>query len=100
VPLLSRLPTGNDGKIMQPDPAGLVFATSSGCALSNWDRACKLIQEASGTKGWARHDLRRTGATMLGDMGELPDIIEAALNHVAIHSALAARVEGELRFRP
>ena len=44
-----------------------------------------MLQEASGTAGWTRHDgPSRTGATMLGDMGELPDIIEAALNHVSI----------------
>ena len=46
-----------------------------------------------------RHDLRRTGATMLGDLGELPDIIEAALNHVAIRSALAATYNRS-RYRP
>jgi hypothetical protein len=38
----------------------------------------------------SRHDLRQTGATMLGEMGELPDIIEAGLNNVSIHSPLAA----------
>jgi hypothetical protein len=27
---------------------------------------------------------------MLGEMGELPDIVEAALNHVSIRSPLAA----------
>ena len=55
--------------------------------------------EASATAGWTRHDLRRTGATMLGEMGELPDIIEAALNHVAIHSPLAATYNRS-RYRP
>jgi hypothetical protein len=58
--------------------------------LGNWDRETKAIAEASGTSGWHRHDLRRTGATMLGELGILPDIIEAALNHVAIRSPLAA----------
>lgn len=42
-------------------------------------RETKNMQEASGTEGWTRHDLRRTGATMLGELGEYPDIIEAAL---------------------
>jgi integrase len=97
--LKARLPLANDGLTVKPDPGALVFTTSTGGALSNWDRACKLIQEASGTKGWTRHDLRRTGATMLGDMGELPDIIEAALNHTAIHSALAANYNRS-RYRP
>jgi integrase len=85
-----------DGKAK---PAALIFATSTGKPLGNWDRETKAIMEASGTEGWTRHDLRRTGATMLGEMGELPDIIEAALNHVAIRSALAATYN-RARYRP
>jgi len=77
----------------------LVFRTSAGTPLGNWDRETKVLQEASCTSGWTRHDLRRTGATMLGEMGELPDIIEAALNHVSIHSPLAATYNRS-RYRP
>jgi hypothetical protein len=36
---------------------------------------------------------------MLGDMGELPDIVEAALNHVSIRSPLAATYNRS-RYRP
>jgi integrase len=57
---------------------------------SNWNPAQKRINQLSGTDGWHRHDLRRTGATLLGELGVMPDIIEAALNHVSIHSPLAA----------
>lgn len=81
------------------DSDALLFATSKGGHLSNWDRATKAIMQASGTAGWTRHDLRRTGATMLGDMGETPDIIEAALNHVAIRSPIAATYNRS-RYRP
>ena len=77
----------------------LIFATSTGAPLGNWDRETKAVQEASGTACWTRHDLRRTGATMLGEMGELPDIIEAALNHVCIRSPLAATYNRS-RYRP
>lgn len=80
-------------------PDRLVFCTGAGTALGNWDRETKAIQRASGTDGWHRHDLRRTGATMLGEMGELPDIVEAALNHIAIHSRLAATYNRS-RYRP
>ena len=80
-------------------PAALAFGTSAGSSLSNWDRETKAFMEASGTTGWTRHDLRRTGATMLGEMGELPDIVEAALNHVSIRSALAATYNRS-RYRP
>lgn len=90
--LLARRPA-------EVDPAALVFGTASGKELGNWDRETKRIQEASGTAGWQRHDLRRTGATMLGEMGVLPDIIEAALNHVSIHSQLAATYNRS-RYRP
>jgi len=81
------------------DPDALVFGNSAGGPLANWDREAKALMLASGTTGWTRHDLRRTGATMLGDMGELPDIIEAALNHTSIRSALAATYNRS-RYRP
>ncbi len=97
--LRSQLPRDRDGKTLKPAPGALIFATSAGARLSNWDRETKVIMEASGTEGWTRHDLRRTGATMLGDMGELPDIIEAALNHTAIRSQLAATYNRS-RYRP
>lgn len=31
---------------------------------------------------WTPHDLRRTGATLMGDLGVRPDVIERCLNHV------------------
>jgi integrase len=91
--LLRTLRSASDG------PAALVFASSAGTPLGNWDRETKALQSRSGTVDWHRHDLRRTGATMLGDMGELPDIIEAALNHVSIRSPLAAAYNRS-RYRP
>jgi integrase len=97
--LRSRLAANEVSNPTHPDPSGLVFATSTGAPLGNWDRETKAVQAASGTRGWTRHDLRRTGATMLGEMGELPDIIEAALNHVSIRSSLAATYNRS-RYRP
>jgi integrase len=83
----------------EPEVDALVFATGTGRTLGNWDREAKALQEASETTDWTRHDLRRTGATMLGEMGELPDIIEAALNHVSIRSTVAATYNRS-RYRP
>jgi integrase len=113
--LRSRLPTDDAGNHKRPDPSALIFATSTGAPLGNWDRetkriivACGLGKEDAksgvvsmkdGSALWTRHDLRRTGATMLGEMGELPDIIEAALNHVSIRSPLAATYNRS-RYRP
>lgn len=81
------------------EPEALIFCTATGSALGNWDRAGKRLMAESGTAGWHRHDLRRTAATMLGEMGELPDIVEAALNHVNIRSPLAA-LYNRSRYRP
>jgi integrase len=76
------------------EPETLVFRTKAKRGgdgrLINWDRETKRLMAETGTAGWTRHDLRRTGATMLGEMGVEPHVIEAALNHAAIHSRLAA----------
>jgi integrase len=80
-------------------PDALIFATSRGTRLENWHKAQKDIDAETGTTGWTRHDLRRTAATMLGDLGETPDTIEAALNHASIRSPLAATYNRS-RYRP
>jgi integrase len=91
--LQARLPERPD------DPDALIFPASRGGMRTHWDRESKEIMAASGTAGWHRHDLRRTGATMLGELGIEPHIIEAALNHTSIHSPLAATYN-RARYRP
>jgi integrase len=83
----------------KPNADALVFATATGGSLGNWDRETKAIQAECGVTGWTRHDLRRTGATMLGELGTDPHVIEAALNHAAIHSQLAS-VYNRSRYQP
>jgi integrase len=80
------------------DPGAYVF-TINGEALDDWEGATQRLQTASGTSGWHRHDLRRTAATMLGELGVVPEIVEAALNHVTIRSHLAT-IYNKSRYRP
>jgi integrase len=86
-----------------PDLTAFVFLSADegdgSLPLGNWDRATKIIMRDSGTNGWHRHDLRRSGATLLGNLGVEPHIIEAGLNHVSIHSQLAATYNAA-RYRP
>ena len=96
---LSRQATALLTALGPGEPDALLFATSTGKPLVNHDRATKTLSTVSGVSGWSRHDLRRTGATLLGEMGETPDIIEAALNHVSIRSPLAATYNRS-RYRP
>jgi integrase len=82
-----------------PDPDGLVFVTSTGGKLGDWHGATKQFMSASDTEGWHRHDLRRSSATMMGEMGIEPHVVEAALNHANLHSQLAATYN-RARYQP
>jgi integrase len=81
--LRERMPTD-----AQPDQ--LIFTAGSGAMLGNWDRAGKWFQARSGVAGWTRHDLRRSSATALGELGVDPHVIECCLGHAVVHSALAS----------
>lgn len=93
--LRSLLPTGGS----KPPASALIFSTSTGAPLGNWDRETKKLAKLSGTADWTRHDLRRTGATILGRAGIGPHVIEAALNHATIHSKLAG-IYNQSRYEP
>jgi hypothetical protein len=67
--------------------------------LAAWDLWTKRFMAASGTSGWHRHDLRRTGATLLGELGTEPHVIESALNHAHVSTQLAS-VYNRFRYGP
>jgi integrase len=71
-------------------PTDLLFPSKAKTMLGNWDRETKKVQDRVKVKNFHRHDLRRTSATMLADIGTPPYIIEALLNHAIIHSEIAA----------
>ena len=49
---------------------------------------------------WRLHDLRRTAATRLADLGVQPHIIEALLNHVSGHKAGVAGIYNRAAYAP
>ncbi|MEJ2630929.1 MAG: tyrosine-type recombinase/integrase [Acidihalobacter sp.] len=49
-------------------------------AMSNRTKATGALILSGGS--WTAHDLRRTGATLMGELGVLSEIIERCLNHV------------------
>ena len=63
----------------------------------------KHNRKAKAMSDWRLHDLRRTCATGMAELGVQPHIIEAVLNHVSGHKAGVAgiynraRYEGEMR---
>jgi integrase len=51
----------------------------------------RALDKASGTTGWTLHDLRRTFATNLAEMGTAPHVIERILSHqTGVISGVAA----------
>jgi integrase len=57
-----------------------LFGVRSSHGFSRWH--CKADLDARcGVTGWTLHDVRRTVATRMGDVGIQPHIVEATLNH-------------------
>jgi hypothetical protein len=55
-------------------------------------KAKRVLDRTSGVSNWTVHDLRRTAATGMADIGVQPHIIEAVLNHVGGHKAGVAGI--------
>jgi integrase len=80
----------------QPKTEGrdLVFGYGAG-PFSGWSQSKAALDAAIGDKiavRWTPHDLRRTWATRMADLGVQPHVIEAALNHVSGHRAGVAGI--------
>jgi integrase len=82
----------------QPKRTEFVFSKAMG-----WAKAKAALDQRIGIAPWRLHDLRRTCATGMAELGVQPHIIEAVLNHVSGHKAGVAgiynraRYEGEMR---
>lgn len=65
------------------NPKALVFPNSAGGTMGNFKCMMKAIFRESGTSGWHRHDLRRTLATYLKELGVPLQVIDEILAHKA-----------------
>jgi integrase len=71
-----------------------LFGERSARGFTKWDAAKHKLDARLGDKvaAWTLHDLRRTAATRMADIGVQPHVIEAALNHVSGHKAGVAGI--------
>ena len=60
--------------------------------FSDWHVAKAKLDQRVGVAPWTLHDLRRTCATQMAELGVLPHVIETTLNHVSGHKAGVAGV--------
>ena len=78
----------------------------AGIGFSGWSKAKaaldKRITEQTNKKvaDWRLHDIRRTVATKMADIGVLPHVIEAVLNHISGHKSGVAGVYNRSQYAP
>jgi len=98
-----RLPLSRQARAIidrQPRRNSSSFIFGSGLrGFVNWSNSKDALDSriadevGSGTMPpWRLHDLRRTMATRLGDLGVLPHVVEALLNHISGHKAGVAGI--------
>ena len=68
----------------------LLFVGPRGAKLGNWDRWLKATTAKTGITGWSAHALRRTTATLAGDLGAPPHIVSVILGHSNVGGQLVA----------
>ncbi len=93
------------------DGRALLFGSGDG-SFSGWSRAkaaldarmLEALRRERGAKAtlepWRLHDLRRTLATRMGDLGVQPHIVEAILNHQSGTKAGVAGIYNRAQYRP
>ncbi len=95
---LSRQARALLGTLGPGTPADPVFVGGRGAKLTNWPRWSDRI-EKNGVASVTPHALRRTTATLAGDLGCAPHVISAMLGHRVIGGALIAGYN-KSRFTP
>jgi len=70
---------GNTSHVCEKSITKQVGGRQAENILSNRSKDNQALVLSGGK--WTPHDLRRTGATVMGDLGIAPDVIEKCLNH-------------------
>jgi integrase len=72
---------------------GLVFTTTGTTPISGWSKIKVRLDGLMGdVPAWRLHDLRRTCATTMAEIGVAPHIVEAVLHHISGAKASVAGV--------
>jgi integrase len=77
----------------------LVFGEGNG-GFSGWSKSKERLDARIQIAPWRLHDIRRSVATGMAEIGVQPHIIEAVLNHVSGHKAGVAGVYNRATYLP
>jgi integrase len=80
--IIERTPRRNSSDFLFSDKSG----------FKDWGGAKDALDKRIGIAPWTLHDLRRTCATGMAELGTQPHIIEAVLNHVSGHKGGVAGI--------
>lgn len=70
------------------DDCPFAFTTNGVTPISGWGKVKRRLDAAMGNvPPWRIHDLRRTAATGMAELGIPPHIVESCLNHISGHRA-------------
>jgi integrase len=69
-----------------------LFGEHSPKGFGAWNDGKAALDHRSGVRNWKLHDIRRSVATKMADIGIMPHIIEAVLNHQSGHKGGIAGV--------
>jgi integrase len=76
-----------------------IFSTAGGTSpVSGWSKIKNRMDQRMNIPHWRLHDLRRTAATGMAEIGIAPHIVEAALNHVSGAKAGVAGVYNRAQY--
>lgn len=73
----------------------LVFPSRGGRPSSNFPKA--RLDQLSGASGWRLHDLRRTAASGMAELGVAPHVVGAVLNHSPKGVTMAVYVKHDFK---
>jgi integrase len=71
-------------KTKRLDGCKFVFSTTGRSAISGWSKVKARMDELmEGVPPWRIHDIRRSTATGMGELGIPPHVVELVLNHIS-----------------
>jgi integrase len=69
-----------------------VFGRADATGFDGWGYAKRNLDASASLEHWTIHDIRRTVATRMAELGVQPHIVEAVLNHVSGHKGGVAGI--------
>lgn len=82
------------------EPSDFVFSTNGRTPVGGWSKIKHRLDQRINIPHWRLHDLRRTTATGMAELGIAPHVVEAVLNHISGARAGVAGIYNRAAYVP